>query len=154
MVYSKIKYGICVYGFSKNANMNKIQVLQNKLLKVLTGKEMRYSTNMLHNDLHILQIKDLLTQEITSFVNKYLNNKLPSIFEGYYKKFCEIHGHNTRGSTKTLIKPKHKTELGKKTVKIHGCTAWNELGNETKNIVNQKSFRKAIKEDILPYSTS
>ena len=24
MVYSKIKYGICVYGFSKNANMNKL----------------------------------------------------------------------------------------------------------------------------------
>ena len=114
MVYSKIKYGICVYGFTKTVNMSKLQVLQNKLIKVLTGKELRYPTNVLHNDLHVLQVKDILTQEITSFVSKYLNNKLPPIFEGYYKRFCEIHGHNTRGSTNTLIIPKHKTELGKK----------------------------------------
>ena len=154
MIYSKIRYGICVYGFTKNANMNKLQVLQNKLLKVITGKEMRYSTNMLHNDLHVLQVRDVLTQEITSFVNKYLNKKLPAIFEGYYKKFNEIHDYNTRGSTNTLIIPKYKTELDKKTVKIYGCTAWNELSNEVKSIENQKSFRKAIKEDILPYSTS
>jgi len=53
-----------------------------------------------------------------------------------------------------LIIPKYKTELGKKTVKIYGCTAWNELSNEVKSIENQKSFRKAIKEDILPYVTS
>ena len=62
-----------------------------------------------------------------------------------YKKFSEIHDHNTRGSTNTLKIPKHKTELGRKTVKIDGGTAWNELSNETKSIVNQKSFRKAIK---------
>ena len=154
MVYSKIRYGISVYGFTKNENMNKLQVLQNKLLKVLTGKEMRYPTSILHNELHVLQVKDVLKQEITSFVNKYLNNQLPTIFEGYYKKFSEIHDHNTRGSTNTLKIPKHKTELGRKTVKIYGCTAWNELSNETKSIVNQKSFRKAIKEDILPYPTS
>ena len=62
--------------------MSKLQVLQNKLIKVLTGKEMRYPTNVLHNDLHVLQVKDILTQEITSFVSKYLNNKLPPIFGG------------------------------------------------------------------------
>ena len=154
MVYSKIRYGICVYGFAKNQNMNKIQVLQNKLLKVLTGKEMRYSTNVLHNDLHVLQVKDVFSQEIASFVNKYLNNKLPGIFEGYFRRFNEIHQYFTRGSTNSLIIPKYKTDIGKKTVKINGCTTWNDLSNEIKSIANQKSFRKAIKEDILPYSTS
>ena len=154
MVYSKIRYGICVYGFAKNESTNKLQVLQNKLLKVLTGKEMRYSTSMLHNDLHILQVKDILAQEIASFVNKYLNNKLPTIFAGYYTKFCDIHHYNTRGSTNTLSIPKYKSEIGKKTVKVNGCTTWNELSNEIKSIENQKSFKKAIKEDILPYSTS
>ena len=65
-----------------------------------------------------------------------------------------MHQHNTRGSTNTLIIPKFKTELGKKTVRICGCTTWNELNKDMKNIKDQKSFRKAIKEDILPYSTS
>ena len=35
MIYSRIKYGICAYGFAKKENMDKVQILQNKLLKVL-----------------------------------------------------------------------------------------------------------------------
>ena len=38
MVYSRIKYGICAYGFAKKENMDKVQILQNKLLKVLLKK--------------------------------------------------------------------------------------------------------------------
>ena len=59
MIYSRIKYGICAYGFAKQENMDKVQVLQNKLLKVLLEKEWRYSTNKLHNDINILQVEDL-----------------------------------------------------------------------------------------------
>ena len=154
LVYSKIRYGICEYGFTKAENMNKIQVLQNKLLKTLTKKEMTYSTSKLHNDLHALQVNDIFLQEITSFVCSYLNNKLPVVFEGYYRRFSEVHQYETRGCRNSLIIPKCKSDIGKKTVKIKGCTAWNDVSNELKNIANPKSFRKAIKEDILPYSTS
>ena len=97
MVYSKIRYGICEYGFTKAENMNKVQVLQNKLLKILTKNEMMYSTNRLHNDLHALKVSDIFFQEIASFVCSYLNNKLPVIFEGYFRRFNEVHQYETRG---------------------------------------------------------
>ena len=154
MVYSKIRYGICEYGFTKAENMNKVQVLQNKLLKILTKNEMMYSTNRLHNDLHALKVSDIFFQEIASFVCSYLNNKLPVIFEGYFRRFNEVHQYETRGCRNSLILPKYKSDIGRKTVKHRGCTAWNEISNELKNIANPKSFRKAIKEDILPYTTS
>ena len=48
MMYSKIKYAISVYGLSSLENINKIQVLQNKLPKVLAFKNYRYSTNPAH----------------------------------------------------------------------------------------------------------
>ena len=62
MMYSKIKYATPVYGLTSLENINKILVLQNKLLKVLTCKNYRYSTNQLHNDFKILRISDIIAQ--------------------------------------------------------------------------------------------
>ena len=69
MIYSKIKYAIPVYGLTSLENINKIQVLQNKLLKVLTRKNYRYSTNQLHNDLDNLKVNGISKQEILTFVH-------------------------------------------------------------------------------------
>ena len=71
MIYSRIKYGICAYGFAKKENMDKVQILQNKLLKVLLEKKWRTPTNELHNKLDILLVNDIFLQEISSFVHNY-----------------------------------------------------------------------------------
>ena len=52
LVYSRIKYGLVVYGASNSTIINYIQTLQNQLLKVLTKKPYRHSTNELHNELN------------------------------------------------------------------------------------------------------
>ena len=62
MMYSKIKYAIPVYGLASQENINKIQVLQNKLLKVLTYQNYRHSTNQLHNDFDILKVNGITNQ--------------------------------------------------------------------------------------------
>ena len=42
LVYSRIKYGISVYGQACTSKMKRIQTLQNQLLKVLSGKNYLY----------------------------------------------------------------------------------------------------------------
>ena len=98
MIYSKIKYGISVYGLAATKNVNKVQVIQNKLLKVLLNKNYRYSTNKLHNEMGILKVEDIFEQELCYFVHNYLNNNLPEAFSGYFRPFSEIHSICTRGS--------------------------------------------------------
>ena len=44
LVYSRIKYGLSVYGHAGVTKLNKIQFLQNQLLKVLSNKKFRHST--------------------------------------------------------------------------------------------------------------
>ena len=39
MIYSKIKYGILTYGLTTVTNLNKFQIIQNKLLKVITNQK-------------------------------------------------------------------------------------------------------------------
>ena len=60
MIYSRINYGSIITGQTTNENINKIQTLQNRLLKVLLYKSYYYSTNKLHNELSILKFTDLI----------------------------------------------------------------------------------------------
>ena len=147
MIYSRIKYGICAYGFANKDKLDKVQILQNKLLKVILEKSWRFPTDELHTEVNILKVKDIFYQEISSFVNKYLRGALPEVFNDYFQFFSHTYG--TRGNLNRLIYPSVRTELGKKTVRYKGCEVWNNLENEQKNIKNPKRFRKVIKDSII-----
>ena len=149
MVYSRIKYGICAYGFAKKENMDKVQILQNKLLKVLLEKKWRTPTNEIHNKLDILLVNDIFIQEISTFVHNYMNGNLPEVFKDYYQTIN--HQYSTRGNQNSLIPPQCRTEIGKKTVKVLGCKVWNNLSQQKKSIKNSKAFRKAFRNDKLKY---
>ena len=84
MIYSRIKYGIIVTGQTIKEDIEKIQTLQNTLLKVLYKKNYRFSTNKLHNELAVLKIEDMIKQETLSFVYQYIHNKLPNVFSDYF----------------------------------------------------------------------
>ena len=147
MIYSRIKYGICAYGFANKDNLEKVQVLQNKLLKVILEKSWRHPTDALHTELNILKVRDIFYQEISSFVNKYFRDDLPEVFTDYFQHFRHTYG--TRGNLNRLILPLYRTELGKKTVRYKGCEIWNNLSQGKKNIKNAKRFRKSIKDSII-----
>ena len=151
MIYSQIKYGLIIYGFTTKSNINKLQTLQNKLLKVLTFKDRRYPTNDIHSQLKILKIEDIFYQEKVSFVHNFINDKLPPTFQNYFTEFAQVHNIETRNKNHNLIIPRHKTNIGASTIKINGAKMWNDLDANIKQILNIKIFRKNIKEKILPY---
>ena len=86
-------------------------------------------------------MKDILTQGVLCFVHNFVNNKLPIIFDNYFKKFNDVHSINTRNNDKFII-PKHRTVLGSKTIKYMGAINWNMLDQNIKEIKNIKGFRK------------
>ena len=151
MIYSRIKYGIAVYGHTSKSNLNRIQTLQNQLMKVLTSREYRFPTNALHTEHKILKVADIFLQEKLSFVHNFMNNKLPSMFDNYYIKFSQIHNITTRNSNFNFIVPIFKTRFGSYALKIDGATVWNELDNSIKQITNVKTFRSKVKEKLLQY---
>ena len=150
MIYSRIKYGLAVYGQAGITKLNKIQYLQNQLLKVLTHKKFRYPTDTLHNELEILKVQDMLNQEILTFVFKYHANTLPPVFNNYYETLASTHGLNTRHGG-NLRKFRHFTKIGALSIKVHGTELWNKLENNLKSISNVKSFRVMYKKYIIPY---
>ena len=153
LVYTRIKYGLAVYGHAGVTKLNKIQFLQNQLLKVLSSKKFRFSTDKLHNEFEILKIQDLLNQEILTFMFKYFANCLPPVFNNYYETLANTHGLNTRHGG-NIRKVNHRTKIGALSIKIHGPELWNKLDNNLKSIQNVKGFKLMYKKSIIPYRSN
>ena len=148
-IYSRIKYGISIFGFTCNIRLERMQVLQNKLLKVLLSKSYRYPTNLLHNELGILKVKDIAKLDALTFIHNYFNNKLPLIFNNYFTLVSEIHNRNTRRSDREIYIKTYMTHTGITMMKSIGAKIWNETDDSTKHIKNVKTFRKTIVKNTL-----
>ena len=148
LIYSRIKYGLIVYGQAGITKLNKIQTLQNRLLKVLSSKKFRYSTDRLHSDFEILKVNDMVKQEVLTFVFNYFNNRLPSVFNNYFETLASSHGINTRHGSFLVRKVNHKTFIGAHSIKIQGPDLWNKLDNNLKSILNVKLFKNKFKYSV------
>ena len=153
LIYSRIKYGLVVYGQAGITKLNKIQFLQNQLLKVLSCKKFRFSTDTLHNEFEILKVQEMTNQEILTFVFKYHAKILPPVFNNYYETLASTHGLNTRHGN-NFRKIRHYSKMGALSIKVHGAELWNNLENNIKSIQNVKSFRIMYKKSIIPYKSN
>ena len=84
-IYSRITYGIKVYGMCKDSVLKPLQTMQNRILKMLTYKPRTYSTNLLHESLfllNMLKVKDIHTAKMNTctLIYKYTKNMIPAIY--------------------------------------------------------------------------
>ena len=149
MVLSRIKYGLLIYGSADNKIMLPLQTLQNKLVKVLLSRNYRTPTNEIHNDMEILKINDTYKLEVLSFVHNFINKKLPSVFDDYFRSLRDCHTLNTRNAKYILRDPMYTTKIGRNSVKQKGVQFWNSTANSMKEISQLKSFKKAFKDSII-----
>ena len=154
LVYSRIKYGISVYGQACASKMKRIQTLQNQLLKVLSGKDYMYSTDKLHDEFEILKIKDIIKQEVATFVHNFFSNSLPPVFDGYFETLVSYHNRNTRYGSNLIRIQNHYTDIAASSIKIQGAKVWNNLNNDLKKVDKVKNFRKKFKFSCFSYERS
>ena len=154
LIYSRIKYGISVYGQACNTKLKRIQKLQNQLLKVLSGKIFQFPTDELHDEFELLTVKDITEQEILTFVHNFFTNNLPPVFDGYFETLESNHNRNTRNGKNLLFIPRHTTHITESSIKILGAKLWNKLDNNLKNIPKVKKFKYKFKYSRFPYVKS
>ena len=151
LIYSRIKYGIAVYGQAKATKLSKIQILQNQLLKVLSGKKYRYPTDKLHDEFNLLKVSDITKQETLTFVFNFFMDDLPSVFKNYYETFSNNHNINTRNANLNIRKIRRNNNFGASSIKSIGANLWNDLNIDIKKSSTTKQFRFNYKKCILPY---
>ena len=112
-------------------------------MKVVSGKNYRFSTDQLHDEFELLKVKDITKQEIATFVHNFFSNSLPPVFDGYFETLSSIHNRITRNGS-NLIRIDNLSNFASSSIKIQGAEIWNHLNNDLKKIPKVKSFRKKI----------
>ncbi len=68
-VYSRIQYRIEVYGHTSSQNIKRLQIVQNRTLKILFNRDFYEPTHMLHSELSILKVSDICLNNTLLFVH-------------------------------------------------------------------------------------
>ena len=150
MVLSKIAFSLETYGLAAKKYLSKLQILQNRILRILYFKDRRYPTNALHKELNFLKINDLYELKILKFMhNIYHNDKnVPEVFQNYFHTNESRHNYATRQSKNYEI-PKTQRKWGEKMLLNKGARLWNDLPIDFKNTMQVKACAKHIKHRII-----
>ena len=77
--------------------VNKVQTLQNNAMRLLSSAhDFRDHVSPIYANFNLLKIKDVIDLKNILFIHDYLNNKLPSSFDGFFsireshKDNCEV----------------------------------------------------------------
>ena len=144
LVTSKIGYGLEAYGTAATKKLNELQVLQNRILKIIHFKDRKYSTNHLHKELNIVKIDDLYRIKILKMMHHvhFSKYKLPQVFQNYFKTNENSHKYETRQKLDYRIVKSNK-KWRNYTVQNVGARMWNNLPPPSlKSSSKDKHFNK------------
>ena len=151
---SHLIYGSQVWIHGDSALQEKIQIVQNKALRIINFKKARESANQLYKNSNILKISDNTTILNCLFMHDLQNGLLPDAFKKFVKNSCEVHNHNTRNSKNHVVVPTSNTlTYGTKSVTSKCTSDWNKLQKLTKIIFSQLS-RNKLKITLRKYFLS
>ena len=147
-IYSRIQYGIEIYGSASKTLLNKLQIMQNKLMKILLRYNRRHSTNDLHNEMKILKVEDIYHRSLLTFVYKCIIEEPIDPFKHYFNLRTSIHNYNTRGQSDIHCR-RTNTMIGQTTVRYKGATLWNRLNHELRGATSVAAFKNNVTTQLL-----
>ena len=123
--------------------MAKLQILQNKLLKLRTKKEWHYSTSKLHIDLNILKVKHIYEM----FVLKFVHGCVRGIPIDSFKNCCDFRGdtHNySLRKNEDLSSNQVRSNMDANKTHSVGVKLWNNTPKFITDISEQIAFKEQL----------
>ena len=113
-LYPYLCYCNHVWGSTYITNLQKLVVLQKKIVRMISGSGYRDHTDPLFTNLSLIKFVDLNKYMIGKFMFRYHVDDVPHIFEGYFSKISDIHDYETRKMMgcmhQILVKPLFRIE--------------------------------------------
>ena len=96
---SHINFACIIWG-QNISTINHLYILQKRVLRIINFKECNTHSSPLFHYSKIIKIADKVKIENCLFINKYTNNKLPSIFTNWFTFSSMSHNYQTSFASK------------------------------------------------------
>ena len=138
IIHPHLLFGLPVWGSTFSSYLSKLQILQNRAIRIITNSDIRALTS-LFNKLGILKLSDLYTYETAKIMHQHFNKALPLSLSSLFNKISAIHSRQTRSNVKdNLYIPKFSTNRCQKSFRYQGTKIWNSIPADIK----KQSFAK------------
>ena len=148
LVSSKLDYCNSLYSGISQANLNKLQHIQNSLARVITNTSKYQHITPTLKKLHWFPIKQRIDYKLCLLTNKTLTNQQPTYL--YNSLSFPSHSVSTRSSDSLVLSiPYVRSSLGKRAFSVIGPRLWNSLPPDTRNSSFLPIFRSRLKTHLF-----
>jgi len=149
-VFPHLNYGVEVYANCNKIAIDKLNKLNNKLLRILLGKNYDTPNIELYRIFNVLPIPLLHEMKLLELIHKFYhhNHLLPKIFQEYFIINNAIHQYSTRNKNNLHISVV-TSHIGQRCSVYHGSKYWNELPDYLKVYSSVSLFKKNISHYLL-----
>jgi hypothetical protein len=128
LVFPHFDYCSAVWSNFKLEYSNCLQVLQNKLARVLLSADIRTPINDMMTTLNWVKLDKRWQNQLLLIVFKCLRHDAPSYLSSQFIYTSSMHSQNTRSqSSNALVIPLFNINPGKRTFLYRGSSMWNNL---------------------------
>ena len=121
-----------VWGTNYPSCLERIYLIQKKLIRIITCSPFRAHTGPLYFANKIFNVYDINDYIIGSFMYECLYGTIPEIFRNYFQRNADVHDHSLR-NVNDLYVPYGRLDIRKFSIKIAGANLWNSLPSLVKN---------------------
>ena len=144
LVLPHLDYCSAVWGCIGNGLSQKLEKLQNRAARIITGSSWDARSAPILHALKWNSLADRRAKQLKSLMFKTINNLVPEYLSDKFAKVNTITRHNLRGAQLNLFIPRPNTEALKKSFRYRGAVTWNSLSAEAKKATTLNSFYSAI----------
>ena len=148
LVYPYLSYCVSVWGSTYQSNLNRIIILQKKIMRIISKVSFDAPTGVLFKEQEILKFSDIYSYKIGKFMYLFKRGLLPNYFRDMFTLASQIHSYNTRNSSLFYI-PHCRTNFRKFSIRFQGPTFFNSLSREIQNSESISLFGKRLKKFLL-----
>ena len=149
--YSYFLYGLLVWNFTSADNINKIQKLQKKCVRIITFADFHSHSNPIFEKLELLKITDLIICEKLKFCYKFKSSLLPNVLLNLFQENHQYHLYDTRNKYAYHIPRVNTTRFGIKSLKYDVPSIWNNYMNylDILNCDSLNKFKRLLKSHFI-----
>ena len=140
MIAPLIDYGNIIYSGTSAKNLDKLQKLQNRGLRICTNGGQNYTTDQLHQHCKVSDVPTRIIYDLRKYMYKQKDNKELVVQR-------EIRTRRHDAVIYETCRP--KLEKYKKGAIYRGVLEWNDLDTKTRNIETFCEFKKVQKQWML-----
>ena len=134
LVHPHLLFGIVLWGSTCSSYQSKLQILQNKAIRIISNCNRRTSITPFYHKLGILKIPELYKFEIAKLMHQHSKQNLPPTISNLFKPLSNIHNRITRSvSLNHIYVEKFSTLRCQRSIKYQGAKIWNAIPLELRD---------------------